>query len=57
MMTHESKRGFSSITLLFFVTLLSHVQLENNGVMLSKFCSDSCVITNPCFVGDSWVSL
>jgi hypothetical protein len=56
-MSHESERDFSVITLLFSVAPLSDVQLENNGVILSKFRSDSFVITNPFFVGHSWVGL
>jgi hypothetical protein len=56
-MSHKSERYFGVITLLFSVAPLLGVQLENNGVMLSKFHSDSCVITNPCFVGHSWVGL
>jgi hypothetical protein len=57
MMKHESKRDFSAITLLVFVAPLSGMQLENSGVMLPKFHSDSLLITNPCFVGHSWVGL
>jgi hypothetical protein len=57
MMSHEYKRDFGTITLLFSIALLSGVQLENNGVMLSKFCSDSFLVTNLCFVGHSWVDL
>jgi hypothetical protein len=56
-MSHESKRDFGVINLLFSVASLSGVQLENNKVMLLKFHSDSCVITNPCFVSHSWVGL
>jgi hypothetical protein len=55
--SHESERDFGVITLLFSVAPLSGVQLKNNGVMLPKFRSDSWVITNPCFVGHSWVGL
>jgi hypothetical protein len=51
--SHESEQDFSAITLLFFVAPLSDVQLENNGVMLPKFRSDSLLITNPCFVDHS----
>jgi hypothetical protein len=56
-MTQESERDFGVITLLFSVTPLSDVQLENIGVKLSEFHSDSCVITNSYFVGHSWVGL
>jgi hypothetical protein len=55
--SHESERDFVVITLLFSVAPLSGVQLENNRVMLLKFRSDLWVITNPCFVGHSWVGL
>jgi hypothetical protein len=55
--SHESERDFSVITLLFSVAPLSGVQLENSGVMLPKFHSDSLLITNPCFVGHSLVGL
>jgi hypothetical protein len=51
--SHESERDFGIITLLFSVAPLSGMQLENNGVMLPKFCSDSWVITNLCFVDHS----
>jgi hypothetical protein len=57
MMSHESERDFGVITLLFFIAPLSDVQLENSGVMLLKFHSDSLLVTNPYFVGHSWVSL
>jgi hypothetical protein len=50
-MSHEFEQDFSTITLLFSVAPLSGVQLENNGVMVPKICSDSLSITNPCFVG------
>jgi hypothetical protein len=56
-MSHESERDFDAIILLFSVTPLSGVQLEHNGVMLSKFCSSSLLITNSCFFGHSWVGL
>jgi hypothetical protein len=56
-MSHECERDFSVITLLFSVAPLSDVQLENNGVILLKFYSDSLLITNPCFIGHSWVGL
>jgi hypothetical protein len=39
--SHESKRDFGAITLLFSVAPLSGVQLENSEVMLLKFHSDS----------------
>jgi hypothetical protein len=55
--SHESERDFGVIILLFSVAPLSGVQLENNGVMLPKFHSDSWVIINPCFVGHSYVGL
>jgi hypothetical protein len=55
--SHESKRDFGAITLLFFIAPLSGVQLENNRVMLPKFHSDLLLVTNPCFVGHSWVGL
>jgi hypothetical protein len=45
-MSHESERDFGVITLLFSVAPLSGVQLENDGVMLSKFHSVSLLITN-----------
>jgi hypothetical protein len=51
--SHESKRDFGAITLLFSVAPLSSVQLENNGVMLPKIHLDSLLITNSCFVGHS----
>jgi hypothetical protein len=57
MMRHESKRDFSTITMLFSVAPLSGVQLENNMIILSEFHSDSLLITNPYFVGHSWVGL
>jgi hypothetical protein len=57
MMSHEYERDFGVITLLFFIAPLSNVQLENSGVMLPEFCSDSLLITNPYFVGHSWVGL
>jgi hypothetical protein len=56
-MSHESKRDFGAITLLFSIAPLSDMQLENNGVMLLKFHSDSLLVINPCFVGYSWVGL
>jgi hypothetical protein len=56
-MSHECERDFSAITLLFYVASLSGVQLENSGVMLLEFRSDLLLITNPCFVGHSWVGL
>jgi hypothetical protein len=37
--------------------IIAGVQLENNGVMLPKFHSDSLLITNLYFVGHSWVGL
>jgi hypothetical protein len=55
--THESERDFGGITMLFSIAPLSAVQLENSGVMSLKFCSNSCVITNPYFVGHSWMRL
>jgi hypothetical protein len=48
---------FGVITLLFSIAPLLSVQLENNGVMLPKFHSDSLLVTNPSFVGHSWVDL
>jgi hypothetical protein len=54
---HESERDFGDITLLFTVAPLSGVQLENNGVMVLKFHSDSCIITNLCFVDHSLMGL
>jgi hypothetical protein len=42
---------------LFSIAPLSGVQLENNGVILSKFNLDSLLVTNPCFIGHSWVDL
>jgi hypothetical protein len=56
-MTHPSGRDFSVITMLFCIAPLSSVQLENNGVMLMKFCFDSWVVTNSDLVGHSWVGL
>jgi hypothetical protein len=56
-MSHKSERDFGVITLLFSVAPLSDVQLENSGVMLSEFRSDSLLITNPYFAGHSWVGL
>jgi hypothetical protein len=56
-MSHESERDFSVITLLFSIAPLSGMQLENSRVMLPKFRSDLWVIINPCFVGHSWVGL
>jgi hypothetical protein len=55
--SHECEQNFDVITLLFSVAPLSSVQLENNGVMLPKVHSDSLLVTNPCFVGHSWVGL
>jgi hypothetical protein len=52
-MSHDSERDFGAIILLFSVAPLLGVQLENNGVVLSKFCSDSLLITNPCFIDHS----
>jgi hypothetical protein len=57
MMSHESERDFSALTLLFSVAPLSDVQLENRGVMLPKFHLNSLLVTNPCFVGHFWVGL
>jgi hypothetical protein len=57
LMSHESERNFGAIPLLFSVAPLSDVQLENSGVMLPKFHSDSLLVTNPRFVGHSWVGL
>jgi hypothetical protein len=57
MTSHESEQDFGIIILLFSVAPLSGMQLENSGVMVPKFRSDSWVITNPCFVGHSWVGL
>jgi hypothetical protein len=57
MMSHESERDFGAITLLFSVTPLSDMQLENGGVMLSKFHLNPLLVINPCFVGHSWVDL
>jgi hypothetical protein len=51
--SQECERDFGVITLLFSVALLSDVQLENIGVMLPEFHSDSLLITNPCFAGHS----
>jgi hypothetical protein len=55
--SYESEQDFGVITLLFSIAPLSDVQLENNGVMQPKFHSDSLLITNPYFVGSSWVGL
>jgi hypothetical protein len=55
--SQESERDFGVITLLFSVAPFLDVQLENSGVMLSKFRSDSLLVTNPCFVGHFWVGL
>jgi hypothetical protein len=56
-MSHKFERDFDAITLLFFVASLPGMQLENNGVMLVKLCSDSLLVTNPYFVSHSWVGL
>jgi hypothetical protein len=56
-MSHEYERDFSIITLLFSVVPLSGMQLENSEVMLPEFRPDSLLITNPYFVGHSWVGL
>jgi hypothetical protein len=56
-MSHEFERCFGVIIPLFSVAPLPGVQLENNGVMLSKFRLDPLLITNPCFVSHSWVGL
>jgi hypothetical protein len=56
-MRHEFKRDFGAITLLFSVAPLSGVQLENSGVMVSKFHSDLLLVINSYFVGHSWMSL
>jgi hypothetical protein len=56
-MSHECERDFSVITLLFSVAPLLGVQLKNSGVMLPEFRSDSLFVTNPCFIGHSWVGL
>jgi hypothetical protein len=56
-MSHECERDFGVITLLLSVAPLSGIQLENGGVMLSEFHSDSLPVTNSCFVGHSWVGL
>jgi hypothetical protein len=53
MTSHESKQDFGVITLLFSVAPLLGLQLENNGIMLPKFLSDSFLIINSCFVGHS----
>jgi hypothetical protein len=55
--SHESKRDFDVITLLFSVAPMSDMQLENSVVMLPKFRSDSLLITNSYFIGHSWVGL
>jgi hypothetical protein len=57
MMSHECERDFGVITLLFSVAPLSGMQLESSRVMLPEFRSDSLLVTNPCFVGHSWVGL
>ena len=41
MTSHESERDFGALTQLFSVAPQSGVQLENSGVMLPKFRSDS----------------
>jgi hypothetical protein len=41
MMSHESKRDFSSIILLFSIISFSNMQMENNRVMLLNFCLGS----------------
>jgi hypothetical protein len=56
-MNHECERDFGGLTLLFSVAPLSGVQLENSGVMLSEFHSDSLLVTNSCFISHSWVGL
>jgi hypothetical protein len=56
-MSYESERDFGTITSLLSIAPLSDVQLENSGVMLPKFCSDSLLVTNSCFVGYSLVGL
>jgi hypothetical protein len=56
-MSYEFEREFGVKTLLFSIAPLSGVQLENSGIMLLKFCSNSLLITNPCFVDHSWVDL
>jgi hypothetical protein len=55
--SHESERDFSVITLLFSVAPLSSMQLENNEIMVPKFHLNLLLITNPYFIGHSWVCL
>jgi hypothetical protein len=55
--SHECERDFGVITVLFSVAPLSGVQLKNCGVMLPELRSDSLLVTNPCFIGHSWVGL
>jgi low temperature requirement protein LtrA len=56
-MSHECEQDFGVIILLFSVAPLSGVQLENSGIMLLEFRSESLLVTNSCFVGHSWVGL
>jgi hypothetical protein len=57
MTRHVVVRNFGSITPLFSIAPFSGTQIENNGVMLLKFRSISCLIINTSSIGHSWVSL
>ena len=46
MTRQEFERNFDSVTLLFSIAPYLGVQLENSGVMLPKFLSDSCLVIN-----------
>jgi hypothetical protein len=52
---HEFELDFGAITLLFSIAPLSGVQLENIGVMLLKFYSDSLLVTNSCSATLGWI--
>jgi hypothetical protein len=57
MTSDESKGNFGDILLLFSITSFLGMQMENNGVIRSKFHLNSWFVINPCSVNHSWVDL
>jgi hypothetical protein len=57
MTRHVLVCNFGSITPRFSVAPFLDVQTENNGVMLPKFGSSSCLVINMGYIGHSWVAL
>jgi hypothetical protein len=57
MRRHELEQNFVSIILLFSVASFLGVQMENSGVMLPKFPSNSCLVINTGLVGHFWMGL